>query len=123
MRTILCSSLLGILIVIAGVAQQKPSPKTTGKPGVVSGRVFAITKSGDLKPARMAHVYLLYWHRTTKSDPKEEDSARWIWQANLNIALENFNKKLETNLAATKRGEEGLSEPGGAGTGLSLTGS
>ncbi len=28
--------------------------------GVVSGRIFLITKGGDLKPARMAHVFLFF---------------------------------------------------------------
>lgn len=30
--------------------------------GEVSGRIFLITKSGDLKPARMARVYLFFEH-------------------------------------------------------------
>lgn len=38
-------------------AASTPRPKL----GVVSGRVFAITAGGDLKPARMAKVYLLSW--------------------------------------------------------------
>jgi len=45
-------------LVLAG-AQQKPA-KTAVKPGGISGRVFAITNAGDIKPARMADVYLFY---------------------------------------------------------------
>jgi len=68
--------LLPLLLVAAAClpaqqpAKAKPgSPKaapsavpklTPAKPGVVSGRVFAITKSGDLKVARLARVYMFY---------------------------------------------------------------
>lgn len=41
-------------------AQQKTARKIVTKPGVLSGRGFAITAGGDIKPARMADVYLLY---------------------------------------------------------------
>ena len=34
-------------------------PAVKPKPGVASGRVFAITPAGDIKPARLARVYLL----------------------------------------------------------------
>ena len=56
--------LLATLILAASgmFAQQKAvaakTPST--KPGVVSGRVFLITGSGDLKPARLAKLYLIY---------------------------------------------------------------
>ena len=36
---------------------QKPTPL---KPATVSGYVFALTKGGDLKPARLAKVYMFY---------------------------------------------------------------
>ncbi len=38
----------------------KATRKTHLKPATVSGYVFAITKAGDVKPARMAKVYMLY---------------------------------------------------------------
>jgi hypothetical protein len=37
-----------------------PAHKQVLKPASVSGYVFALTEDGDLKPARMAKVYLLY---------------------------------------------------------------
>jgi len=44
--------------------QERARASTRAKPqppvGIVSGRVFAITKGGDLKPARMAFVYLFH---------------------------------------------------------------
>ena len=51
-----------VLLILSSVgrAQTKTArPVRAPRPATVSGRVFAITKSGDLKPARMASVYLL----------------------------------------------------------------
>jgi len=40
----------------------------------VSGRIFGITESGDLKPARFAHVYLIYeWSGKPLSEQTPED--------------------------------------------------
>jgi hypothetical protein len=39
-------------------AQKLSSGHPTRKLGSISGRVFAVTKAGDLKPARFAHVYV-----------------------------------------------------------------
>jgi hypothetical protein len=52
-----------------------PAPRTAapqqekGKraSATISGKVFAITKGGDLKPARLASVYLIYHHSETDS--------------------------------------------------------
>ena len=54
-------SVIFFAFLLADVAaQQKRTAKTVMRPGVLSGRVFAITTGGDIKPARMADVYLLY---------------------------------------------------------------
>jgi hypothetical protein len=62
----------------ASLGQQRPA---TAKGGTVSGRIFAITKGGDIKAARMADVYLFYVARNPnlgaldKEEKKEyEDS-------------------------------------------------
>ena len=44
------------------MAVQSRHPEQPATPGVLSGRVFVITKMGDIKPARMAHVYLIHNH-------------------------------------------------------------
>jgi len=65
-----------------------------GRGGVVSGSVFAITKGGDLKPARMAHVYLLYEYRSAewaKAHPEDANSAGSAWIGNHTEAVEKFN--------------------------------
>jgi hypothetical protein len=66
------SLVLGLVLLTLPVSVQTKSPnKGTGQSvrsagtqktntGTVAGRVFAITKSGDLKPARLASVYLFF---------------------------------------------------------------
>ena len=54
-------------LVLHAAPPQQPVPAKAKapakpKPGTVSGHVFAITASGDLKPARIAKVYLFSWH-------------------------------------------------------------
>ncbi|MGA2851348.1 MAG: carboxypeptidase-like regulatory domain-containing protein [Terracidiphilus sp.] len=50
------------LVALIGTANGQYTQHKAASPlmGSLSGRVFAITKSGDLKPARMADVYILY---------------------------------------------------------------
>jgi hypothetical protein len=48
------------LSLVAVLAMGQAAKRTPVAMSTVSGRVFAITKGGDLKPARLAHVYLLY---------------------------------------------------------------
>ena len=61
-------------------AQQKAGSsrlQTKSKPGIVSGRVFAITQGGDLKPARMALVSAMpsmesfHWLLSVEKEIKE----------------------------------------------------
>src|ERR1035441_10635916 len=83
-----------VLATIAGAQQQK-SP--SAKAGVVSGSVFAITGGGDLKPARMADVYLLYLYRSVKvanANPEELDSAGNAWMENFAKTLHEYTKEL-----------------------------
>jgi hypothetical protein len=54
----LCLIVVGVTTLLAGQAKTEAKPDV--KSGVVSGRVFVITRAGDLKPARIAKVYLLY---------------------------------------------------------------
>lgn len=59
------ATMAGALMCFSQTAPKgKPqaAPKTIA-PGTVSGRVFAITQGGDLKPARVARLYLLYSYR------------------------------------------------------------
>jgi hypothetical protein len=60
--------LLSLLLIAVSCVFAQQKPKTASKPaspgpGIVSGRVFAITGGGDVKPARMAKVYLMYLYR------------------------------------------------------------
>ncbi len=67
MKFAIAMSVLGLTCVAQTKAPNKgtsSAPKQASvaarKPGVVSGRVFAITAGGDIKPARLAKVYLIY---------------------------------------------------------------
>jgi hypothetical protein len=44
----------------ASPVHAKTHPQPPLKPATVSGYVFAVTKGGDIKPARMASVYMFY---------------------------------------------------------------
>ncbi len=86
-----------LLLAIAVNAQQKSPPSE--QTGVVSGRIFAITKDGDLKPARLAKVYLFYTYRSAKaanaSPAEETNSAAHVWSENLSKLTEGYLKALD----------------------------
>jgi hypothetical protein len=57
------------------------------KPATVSGYVFALTRGGDIKPARMAKVYMLY------SRPEDKPSTQLVERASGAIyATDEFRK-------------------------------
>jgi hypothetical protein len=94
----------GLLFALAWAFAQKAAPnpaKKTAtaptKPGIVSGRIFAITKGGDIKPARMANVHLLYYHqRKTASELErnEENSVGGEWLDRKIKATDDYIKEL-----------------------------
>ncbi len=61
-----------LLVAVAGCSRLQPQ-------ATLKGRIFAITRNGDLKPARLANVYLLssdryderYWIESWKSSEKK----------------------------------------------------
>ena|ERR1039458_2241530 len=94
---------LALLLATVATAQQQHQTPERAKAGVVSGSVFAITKGGDLKPARIAHLYLLYIHRSVKfamANPEDENSAGIAWMKNHNREMERYN---------TERASQGMS--------------
>lgn len=65
LRAIFLMGFLATTTILAGQSDTKrtasPSQKASNPSvGSVSGRIFLITKGGDLKPARMAHVFLFF---------------------------------------------------------------
>jgi hypothetical protein len=86
MRTITTATTLSFAVGIIGLTcmAQTTTPKTDPsatpkaaseakpKPGIVSGRIFLITKGGDIKPARLASVYLVSW-----DGAKNSAAQRW----------------------------------------------
>jgi hypothetical protein len=87
-------NLLGLLVLLtlatAAGAQQQKSPPV--KAGVVSGSVFAITKGGDLKPARMAKIYLFYASQAA-AESGETGTAGTAWRSNLHIAMDKYDRE------------------------------
>lgn len=97
---------LWLLVAAATIlmgAQAKSQAKPVVRPGVVSGRVFLITVGGDIKPARMANVYLLYLYRSVKfaeAHKEDQNSAGMEWGVELNKAMEENIKATQERQAA-----------------------
>jgi len=95
-----CLSLILVLAVtLMANAQQGSATRPTAIPQAtasVSGRVFGVTPSGDLKPARMAHIYLVYKGR---SERFEENIAGATY---LEEDLNRVNKAMEEGLETMK---------------------
>jgi hypothetical protein len=73
-------------------SHEKVSPTTRGdKPsGSISGRVFLITEAGDLKPARLANVYLM-----SHTPDKRHQSATTVFLDKKLEEMKEMTKKLE----------------------------
>lgn len=83
-------------------SQIRPSVLGTG---VLSGRVFAITKDGDLKPARIADVYILFETGVTK-DGKAIDKGASASRVYMN----EHNREAELNMADEEKNGANWSE-------------
>lgn len=100
-----CLTLIWVLVVAPTVnAQQNGAKRPTLTPQAtasVSGRVFGITSSGDLKPARMVHIYLVYKGR---SERYEENTAGSTYEVE---SLDRIKKAMEDELE-TMRNHPGV---------------
>jgi hypothetical protein len=75
----------------AAFAQTKTiGPTARPRPATLSGRVFAITRSGDLKPARMASIYLFL-----DAPPKRADDEDFMYFEMLREALKAAQAETE----------------------------
>lgn len=96
-------ALLFILLFLTPLsAQQRKATVSPPRFGVVSGHIFAITKSGDLKPARMAKVYLLWCYPSLKIALELEKKGTKDESATL-IYMQASHKGMEDNLEQRKR--------------------
>jgi len=110
MRGLLAAGLSVALVCVS--AQQRTAPRASKtaapappKAGAVSGRVFAITEGGDIKPGRMAKIYLFYLQRSAKSaggNEEEKDSAGLAWLAEQSKALKERAKELREDTEELK---------------------
>ena len=90
-----------LCIAAVGIANGQHAPTKTAAPtrGTLSGRVFAITQGGDLKPARMADVYILFSAGVTR-DGKAVDvgeTADLVFMGAHNDLQEQYIKEFEAN--------------------------
>jgi hypothetical protein len=88
-------ALLVLLIAAASALAQGKAPKTQAAPktGKLTGRIFAITSGGDIKPARLATLYLFYQWDASVHSSKQEDynlAAAHVWSESYLSALKNF---------------------------------
>ena len=110
MRIAVAASVIGLTCL--GVVAQTTTPKKTTeslpksapapkpKPGVVSGRVFAITAGGDIKPARLARVYLLYSSIGQSAGVK-------VWSDQLHVASVEYIAQIKNS---EETGDKGTDE-------------
>lgn len=94
-----------LMLAPAALAQTKTTgtrPATRPRAATVSGRVFAITKSGDLKPARMASVYLLLFDAPRKGE--DDDSLLLEWRREELWAAQAENEGVTADNAEWARG-------------------
>jgi len=98
-----CLSVISVLaLALMANAQRNDTARTATTPQAtasVSGRVFGITQSGDLKPARMAHIYLMYKGRSEF----EEHTASATYKAE---SLKRLSKALEDHIEDMKNHPE-----------------
>jgi hypothetical protein len=86
------------LFVISMSAQQQGTKKTPAAPrslSSVSGRVFGINGIGDIKPARFAHVYLLYeWSGKPTAPGAKDDDSHHAYSAYLKKQIAGMDEML-----------------------------
>ncbi len=113
-RVALAFLLLAALVAAFGGLAQTPAPlqnvtaqKQDSEPAssTVTGRAFAITKGGDLKPARLAKIYLIYHHSAKDSQALQEGTLKTAGtvfdesnakRSQLEIVAERSMSKFET---------------------------
>jgi hypothetical protein len=91
--------LMYLLLPTTGLAQNNIASTS---PGIVSGRVFAILENGDLRPARMATVYLLWKYRSSAESLAEVRKGIKRPSAELTY-LDEYNKAKEAELEEMER--------------------
>jgi hypothetical protein len=97
--------LLAITSTTALSQQTKTSPKHVTAGGMLSGRVFGVTKGGDFKPAILADVYLFY-EFSIRSDGKVADMNESGTAGNL--YMDSLVKEKATNVG--KMEQQGWSD-------------
>jgi len=82
-------------VTVLSAQMHTTAPAATG---TVEGRVLGITRSGDLKPARMPTIYLLYQGRGEHIEEKSADDHYSI------TSLTALDKRLKERIASAQAG-------------------
>jgi hypothetical protein len=90
------ASLLAVLILNCAPMSAQTRTTSPVATGTVEGRVFGISRTGDLKPARMPSMYLLYKGR---GESLEQGSADNHYQNESITNSINTSKRLQENPA------------------------
>jgi hypothetical protein len=99
---------------VKGPAPKAPvAGKPIGQPGSVHGRVFAITKGGDIKPARLATVHLVFearaiGHRLDQKFECEETAYPVFLERRLKAMEQNGSDSCKRQLMDDRNGVIGL---------------
>lgn len=83
---------VALLVLATGTGAQQHKSASPAKAGVVSGSVFLITQGGDLKPARMAKIYLFYASQEA-AESDETSAVGAVWRSNLRIAMDKYARE------------------------------
>lgn len=82
----------------SNVAHPATAPQASAS---ISGRIFGITGSGDLKPARLAHVFLLY-ERPTNEEIARVIHSKGSWKPEENTVNLAFLSALQSGMTKTE---------------------
>jgi hypothetical protein len=102
---ILSTAILCLAATSIAIGQSAPTKSNATTRGTLSGRVFAMTAGGDLKPARMADVYVLYSAGLTR-DGKAMDSgetADLVFMEAHNTGQEEYNQEFRAHMEWTDK--------------------
>ena len=109
LRHLVIASVLALYMVALPVsAQRQANKKCRLSPGAiasVSGRIFGINGNGDIKPARFAHVYLLYeWSGKPKGPEAKDDDSDHAYRAFLDRQNAEMEERLKEHDVSCRRG-------------------
>ncbi len=90
------ASFILLSAAILAMAQQRAPATSHPQSGTISGRVFLITKGGDIKPARMALVFGFFLYGLDVAKAGTETAGK-IWRKKEENELEQAQHEIESS--------------------------